>query len=36
MYRDLAATEPGRVASANPEALLNEFLKPERFNLLRT
>lgn len=36
IYRDLAATEPGKVSSANAEALLDEFLKPERFNLLRT
>jgi glycosyltransferase involved in cell wall biosynthesis len=36
VYRGLAAVEPGNVSSANAEALLGEFLKPERFNLLRT
>ncbi len=36
IYEQLAATEPGAVSSASATALLNEFLKPERFNLLRT
>lgn len=36
IYRKIAATEPGKVSSANAGALLDEFLKPERFNLLRT
>jgi len=36
LYEQLAATEPGAVSSANAPELLNEFLQPERFNLLRT
>lgn len=36
MYRNLAATKPGPVSSAPAGKLLDEFLKPERFNLLRT
>jgi len=36
LYRRLAATSPGKVASANALELLDEFLQPERFNLLRT
>jgi glycosyltransferase involved in cell wall biosynthesis len=36
IYQKLAVTEPGPVSSANAPELLNEFLKPERFNLLRT
>ncbi|VGO19426.1 glycosyltransferase family 4 protein [Pontiella sulfatireligans] len=36
LYRDLAATEPGEVTAANAADLLDEFLQPARFNLLRT
>jgi len=36
LYRGLAATEPGPVASADSAALLDSFLQPARFNLLRT
>jgi glycosyltransferase involved in cell wall biosynthesis len=36
MYQQLAGTEPGPVSSANAAELLDEFLQPERFNLLRT
>jgi glycosyltransferase involved in cell wall biosynthesis len=36
IYRDLAATVPGEVSAANAADLLDEFLQPERFNLLRT
>jgi glycosyltransferase involved in cell wall biosynthesis len=36
MYKTLAAVEPGPVSSADAAILLDEFLKPERFNLLRT
>ncbi|MBT8046612.1 MAG: hypothetical protein KJN67_05565, partial [Pontiella sp.] len=36
IYRDLAATSPGAVSSANASDLLDEFLQPHRFNLLRT
>jgi len=35
LYRDLTATQPGPVSYADPAALLDQFLKPERFNLLR-
>lgn len=36
IYQQLAATQPDRVTSVNAVELLNEFLKPELFNLLRT
>ncbi len=36
IYRDLAEAEPGAVSSGNAPALLDLFLKPERFSLLRT
>ncbi len=36
IYQQLADTQPGKVTSANADALLDEFLQPERFNLLRT
>jgi glycosyltransferase involved in cell wall biosynthesis len=36
LYQRLAATEPGEVTSANASGLLDQFLKPSRFNLLRT
>ncbi len=36
IYQQLADTPPGKVTSANAAELLNEFLQPERFNLLRT
>ena len=36
IYRQLAATPPGKATSANAPELLNEFLQPERFNLLKT
>ena len=36
MYRTLADTEPGRVTSADAARLLDTFLQPHRFNLLRT
>ncbi len=36
IYTDLAATKPGAVSSANAADLLDEFLQPHRFNLLRT
>jgi len=36
IYRDLAGTRPGAVSSAMAGALLDKFLHPERFNLLRT
>ncbi len=35
IYTDLAATAPGKITSGNAPALLDLFLKPERFNLLR-
>lgn len=36
LYERLAATDPGRVSSANAGALLDRFLQPARFNLLRS
>jgi glycosyltransferase involved in cell wall biosynthesis len=36
IYRDLAASQPGPVTSAPAAALLEKFLLPRRFNLLRT
>ncbi|MDZ8117677.1 hypothetical protein [Pontiella agarivorans] len=36
LYQDLAAAEPGDITSGHAPALLDQFLKPERFNLLRT
>lgn len=36
LYKQLAATDPGKVTAANASDLLDEFLQPERFNLLRT
>jgi hypothetical protein len=36
IYGQLAATEPGPVRSAPAADLLDEFLQPGRFNLLRT
>ncbi len=36
IYQKLAATEPGAVKSANAAGLLDQFLQPNRFNLLRT
>jgi hypothetical protein len=36
IYRQLAATQPGEVSAANADDLLDEFLRPGRFNLLRT
>lgn len=35
LYEDLAAVSPGKVESADAGALLDCFLRPERFNLLR-
>lgn len=36
LYRRLAAVEPGDVFSASATDLLDEFLQPHRFNLLRS
>jgi glycosyltransferase involved in cell wall biosynthesis len=36
IYRSLAATHPGEVFSAEAGDLLDKFLQPTRFNLLRT
>ncbi len=36
IYRQLAATPPSKVSSADAGALLDQFLQPPRFNLLRT
>jgi len=36
IYEKLLATKPGTVSYADGAALLNAFLAPERFNLLRT
>ncbi len=36
IYQDLAETTAGPVASADASALLDEFLQPQRFNLLRS
>lgn len=36
MYTDLAAIQPGSVTAAPANNLLDQFLKPARFNLLRT
>jgi glycosyltransferase involved in cell wall biosynthesis len=36
IYHRLAATEPGEVSAANAAGLLDQFLQPRRFNLLRT
>ncbi len=36
IYRELAALKPGEVSAANAADLLNLYLKPGRFNLLRT
>ena len=36
LYQELACTAPSRVGSANAAALLDAFLQPDRFNLLRS
>lgn len=36
LYEQVAATEPGELQSANAVDLLDRFLQPQRFNLLRT
>ncbi|MCF7849978.1 MAG: hypothetical protein K9M45_14085 [Kiritimatiellales bacterium] len=36
IYQQLANTAPGQVASVPSTEILDQFLKPERFNLLRT
>ncbi len=36
IYQELLRTKPGTVGYADGDALLNEFLNPARFNLLRT
>ena len=36
IYRRLAASEPGTVSASNAGQLLDQFLQPRRFNLLRT
>ncbi len=36
LYKQLAETQPGKVSSAHAADLLDEFLQPQRFNLLRT
>jgi glycosyltransferase involved in cell wall biosynthesis len=36
LYTGLAAVEPGPVDYASPSALLDQYLQPARFNLLRT
>ncbi len=36
IYRRLAATEPGTASASNAEKLLDKFLQPRRFNLLRS
>jgi hypothetical protein len=36
LYQELAAVEPGPLSFANADELLDEFLQPHRFNLLRS
>ncbi len=36
IYRRLATTEPGTASASNAEKLLDKFLQPRRFNLLRS
>jgi hypothetical protein len=36
IYEELIRVKPGTVSYADSEKLLDEFLEPQRFNLLRT
>jgi len=36
LYEQMAATKPGELRAANADDLLDRFLQPHRFNLLRT